>query len=225
MLLKGVKMDINYDKLRVYKDRIRIFLIIYFFSEEYNEEAHSDCCKVLYTEVKIQKIDFLIRNPDYLCYELLDLCDIQDVNKQEIKQAIRQIFNKEEPQVRRLEMEKFFFGAYEDIDQIIAFLISVGFIKYECEKSISCKSINKCYYVTKYADLKVNNMLGSMSVLNWYADRCKLIQKYFGDYSGTELKNLQYKIEEYKNTTYKNHINSIEAIVRERYLKEFGEEL
>ena len=85
---KEKSMSINYDEMRIYKDRIRIFFIIYFFAEKYNEIEHIDCTKVLRTEVKIQKLDFLIRNPDYLCYELLDICDRQDVNRDEIKAII-----------------------------------------------------------------------------------------------------------------------------------------
>jgi len=59
-------MNIDYEELRHYKDRIRIFFIIYIFSEPCNDQNYDDCCRVLHTEVKIQKLDFLIRNPDYL---------------------------------------------------------------------------------------------------------------------------------------------------------------
>lgn len=48
-------MNIDHEELRMYKDRIRIFFIIYFFSEPYNEQLYADCCRVLHTEVKIQK--------------------------------------------------------------------------------------------------------------------------------------------------------------------------
>ena len=48
-------MNIDYEELRMYKDRIRIFFIIYFFSESYNHQQCADCCRVLHTEVKIKK--------------------------------------------------------------------------------------------------------------------------------------------------------------------------
>jgi len=218
-------MNIDYEELRMYKDRIRIFFIIYFFSEPYNGQQYVDCCRVLHTEVKIQKLDFLIRNPDYLCYELLDICNRKDINKEEIKAIVRDIFCSHEPKVRRLEMEKFFFGAYEDIDQVIAFLVTVGFIKYSTERNDILRPIEKKYYVTNEADLKMKKNIDTMPYLQWYVNRCLLIKKYFGEYSGTELKNLQYKIDEYRNTTYKEYIKDVEEKVKVKYFKEFGEEL
>ncbi|EGI5429558.1 hypothetical protein F9653_13040 [Listeria monocytogenes] len=218
-------MTIDYEELRLYKDRIRIFFIIYFFSEIYNEQQYSDCCRVLHTEVKIQKLDFLIRNPDYLCYELLDICNRKDVKKEEIKTIVKNIFCSHEPQIRRLEMEKFFFGAYEDIDQVIAFLVTVGFIKYTTERNSVLRPTEKSYYITNEADLKMKRNMDEMPYLQWYIDRCLLIKKYFGEYSGTELKNLQYKIDEYRDTTYKEYIQNVEEKVKIKYFEEFGEEL
>ncbi len=216
-------MNIDYDELRMYKDRIRIFFIIYFFSESYNDQQYDDCCRVLYSEVKIQKLDFLIRNPDYLCFELLELCYRSDIDKKEIKEIIKNIFYSHEPQIRRLEMEKFFFGAYEDIDHVIAFLVSVGFIRYKSQRNSILKLTEKSYYVTNLADEKIRLIMNNAPHLKWYMERCLLIKKYFGEYSGTQLKNLQYKIDKYRDTTYKEYIQDIEDLVRQKYCEEFGE--
>lgn len=216
-------MNIDYEELRMYKDRIRIFFIIYFFSETYSDQQYDDCCRVLYSEVKIQKLDFLIRNPDYLCFELLELCYRNDIDKKEIKEIIKNIFYSHEPQIRRLEMEKFFFGAYEDIDNVIAFLVSVGFIRYKSQRNSSLKLTEKSYYVTNLADEKIRLIMNNAPYLKWYMERCLLIKKYFGEYSGTQLKNLQYKIDKYRDTTYKEYIQDIEDLVRQKYCEEFGE--
>lgn len=120
-------------------------------------------------------------------------------------------------------MERFFFGAYEDIDNIIAFLVSVGFLHFTTERNITLKVVEKCYYITKLAEDKMKQGIASNSSLKWYVDRCQLIKRFFGDYSGTELKNLQYKIPQYKQTTYREYIQNIEELVKEKYNKEFGE--
>ncbi|MFH5181583.1 hypothetical protein ACHHV8_02510 [Paenibacillus sp. TAB 01] len=218
-------MDIDYSKIRVYKDRIRIFFILYFFGEDYQESSRPNCCKVLHSEVRIQKIDFLLRNPDYLAYELLELIRTGSVNKTEIRDVIKKIFVDNEPEVRRLEMEKFFFGAYEDIDQVIAFLISCGFIEYSSERDKSLRVIKKSYYVTNEAHEKMIENLKSLEVLNWYVNRCGVIKKYFGDYSGSNLKALQYQIDEYRNTSYKEYISDIQELVKSQFFEEFGENL
>lgn len=216
-------MDIDYNAIRLYKDRIRIFFIIYFFSEDYKDLEHSNCCKVLHSEVKIQKLDFLLRNPDYLSYELLELMKSGRAEKTEIKDIIKTIFTENEPEIRKLEMEKFFFGAYEDIDHVISFLVTCGFIEFKSKRDTNLRVIKKSYYITKEADKKINENFNEIDVLNWYIDRCTLIKKYFGDFSGTELKVLQYQIEEYKNTSYREFINGINELVKKTYSEEFGE--
>lgn len=218
-------MMVDFDEIRKYKDRIRIFYIIYFFSEMYAGSENEDCCKVLNTEVKIQKLDFLIRNPDYLCFELLEVCNRNDVDKNEIKGIVKNIFYSHEPQIRRLEMERFFFGAYEDIDEVIAFLVTVGFIKYKVQRNSVLKLTEKRYYVTNLADEKMKLPMDNIPYLKWYLDRCLLIKQYFGEYTGTQLKNLQYKIDQYRDTTYREYIRNIDDLVRQKYYEEFGEML
>lgn len=218
-------MMVDLDEIRKYKDRIRIFYIIYFFSEMYIGSEYEDCCKVLNTEVKIQKLDFLLRNPDYLCFELLELCNRSDIDKKEIKEIVKNIYYSHEPQIRRLEMERFFFGAYEDIDEVIAFLVSVGFIKYKVQRNSVLKLTEKSYYVTKLANEKMKSPIDDTPYLKWYLERCLLIKNYFGEYTGTQLKNLQYKIDRYRDTTYKEYIRDIEDLVRQKYYEEYGENL
>lgn len=91
-------------------------------------------------------------------------------------------------------MEKFFFGAYEDIYHVIAFLVSVGFIKYKSQRNSILKVTEKSYYVTNLADEKISLILNTASHLKWYMERCLLIKKYFGEYSGTQLKTLNTKL-------------------------------
>lgn len=100
-----------------YRDRLRILLILYFFSENYSDNSTPELVKVLYSEVKIQKIDFLIRYPDYLCFELMK--QKTSANSDDIKKIIKNIYNSKEPDVRKEEMLRYIYGAYEDIDDII----------------------------------------------------------------------------------------------------------
>lgn len=217
--------DYEYEHIKLYKDRIRIFLIIYFFSEEYVNQKESYLSKVLYSEVKIQKIDFLLRNPDYLAYELIILMRKGKADRNDIKLIVKEIFGNKEPVIRKIEMEKFFFGAYEDIDDIILFLKGINFIEFRSERNIILKVINKSYYVTSFACEKMEKELQQIPSLQWYIKRCNLIKKYFGDFSGTQLKALQYEIDEYKNTSYKEYISDIQEQVKHMFMEEYKEEL
>jgi len=212
-------------RVRQYKDRLRIYLILSFFSEIYTDPEEPKYRRIFRSEVKIQKIDFLIRNPDYLAYELINIAKADTSKKEEIKLVIRKIFNAEEPIIRRLEMERFFFGAYEDIDDIIGFLQSTDFIKFTSKKAADLKTVEKLYYLTEKGLLKLQSMLPSMPAINWYVQRCELIKKYFGDMSGTQLKVAQYQVKEYREATYNTYIGSIQDTVRVEFLTFYSESL
>lgn len=211
--------------IRLYKDRIRIFLIIYFFSEKFQDSTNPNLVRVLYTETRIQKIDFLLRNPDYFALELLNLLPVKEYYRNQIKNVIIDIFKNREPEIRRLEMEKFFFGAYEDIDDVIAFLESFGFIVFKSKRNIELNVIDKQYFVTRYAEERTDKLLSEMDSVKWYVDRCEQIKKYFGDYTGTQLKNLQYEEETYRNTSYNEFIADVQEKVKTIFKREFGENL
>lgn len=211
--------------IRNYKDRLRIFLILYYFGEGYYNPQLPQFSKVFKSEVRIQKIDFLLRNPDYLSYELLRKAEGNSALRPEIMAIVRRISEDEEPEIRRLEMERFFFGAYEDIDDVISFLHSRDFIHFQSKRGSDLKTVEKQYFITQYADQKVSSSLGHLAALRWYMDRCLLIKKYFGDLNGTQLKVSQYQIEEYKNTSYGQFINSIQATVKEIFHNLYGEQL
>ncbi|MDJ1503502.1 hypothetical protein [Xanthocytophaga agilis] len=217
-------LSIN-EEIRSYKDRLRIFLILYFFSEPYSDSEFPSRKKIFRTEVRIQKLDFLLRNPDYLAYELLLLAESDEKQKNEIQTHVKSIFDNKEPIFKRLEMERFFFGAYEDIDDVIGFLIGIGFIDYKSETTVSLKSVEKEYFITDYAIDKVESLLQSLSQLTWYVNRCKLIRNYFGNKTGNELKVAQYKISEYRDTSYKDYITEISSKVKEKYEQLFNLEL
>lgn len=209
--------------IRKYKDRLRIFLILFIFSDEYENIENPHLKKIFRSEVRIQKIDFLIRNPDYLAYELLLFVQVGVADPIEVKDTVKVIFDNQEPIIRRLEMERFFFGAYEDIDDAIGFLKSIGFIEFSSKKSLTLNTIEKRYYITDYALEKVGKEIENFSSFKWYLERCELIKKYFGDLTGTQLKVRQYEIDEYKNTSYREYIGSIKESVQKLYEELYGE--
>jgi hypothetical protein len=129
--------------IRQYQDRIRIFLLLLCFSNEHEDPNFPERKKIFESELRIQKLDFLLRNPDYFSYELLHYARENDSKRNEIKILVKEIFNSKEPELRRLEMEKFFFGAYEDIDDVIAFLSSIDFIHFVSEKDALLKTIRQ----------------------------------------------------------------------------------
>lgn len=212
---------------RSYQDKLRILLILYFFSDDCNIRELSECKRVLKSEVKIQKIDFLIRYPDYLAFELLELLNSSaKTNKDEIKHAVKTIFANNEPEIRRVDMIRFFFGAYEDIDDIISFFVSRDFVVFQSRRGIDRRVFEKEYYLTEYGIKRIeNDILPSLPKVKWYEERCNLIKSYFGDLSGTELKIRQYQHDEYRMTPLNEYIAEVKTKVKARFNEVYGEEL
>lgn len=208
--------------LRFYKDRFRILLIIYFFAEKTDNK---ELPLLFYSEIKIQAIDFFIRNPDYLAFELLTIAASDSEKSKEIKGIVRTIYRSEEPVIRRIEMEKFFYGAYEDIDDIIAFLSSRNLLKYESKLRTNMRVAEKHYYITKYAKEILTRVEKDFHTAKWYFARCKIIKAYLGGSTGSEMKARQYQVEEYSSTTYKDKIDKIDYLVYEKFKEIYNETL
>ncbi|MGL5277255.1 hypothetical protein [Myroides sp.] len=71
----------------------------------------------------------------------------------------------------------------------------------------------------------MNDKISLLPSLRWYVNRCLLIKKYFGDLNGTQLKIAQYQVQEYRDTSYKNYIGSIQELVIKEYKELYKEQL
>ena len=165
--------------IKINNDRIRIFLILFFFSEEHNDSSTPHFKRLFESEVKLQKLDFWVRNPDYFSYSLLEMAEKEPAKKQEIKEIVQKIFEDREPEIRREDMRKFLYGAHEDIDNAIGFLDSVDLIKFVSKKDVVLRTGKKKYYITDFGEKKVVNNLPNMPFLKWYKDKVFTNQKIF----------------------------------------------
>ncbi|WP_297334592.1 hypothetical protein [Flavobacterium sp.] len=213
------------DYFKKFRDRLRIMIILYIFCEPL-ENKTSGKYGVFRSEIKIQALDFLLRYPDFLSMELMDLLDNNTlIDKGEIAKIIKLIYSDNEPVLRVEEMEKFFHGAYESIDDVIAYLVSVGLITHESKKRSDRKTYDKIYFITTEGSDKILHFLNDIPAVRWYYDRCILIKKYFASFSGTELKSRQYRYAEYSNISYRSHIQNINSKVKSAYLLRFNTSL
>lgn len=212
------------ENLKKFRDRLRITIILYTFSKPINNQE--GIYGEFKTEIKIQALDFLLRYPDFLSLELIDLMDNDpSINEKDIQNTIYTIYQNNEPEIRVDEMEKFFHGAYESIDDVIAFLVMAGFIKYESKKRSDGKKYERKYYITEECVKKIESYLKEIPVVEWHFERCALIKKYFDKFSGSELKTRQYKYKEYSEVSYKSHIQNINGKVKTVFQKRFNQEL
>jgi hypothetical protein len=81
---------------------------------------------VVPTQVRLQKLDFWLRNPDYLADELLT--EYEKSGEAPLLRLAGRILDSEEPEVRRCPMLRHHFGAYEPLDDALAVLRSAGLV-------------------------------------------------------------------------------------------------
>ena len=209
-----------------HRDRLRIFLIIYHFSEPFINVDKPHLVGLLKSEVRIQKLDFLIRYPSYLCYELiLKMQEDPLINRNEIETVVKTIFSSQEPQLRTQEMKKFLYGAWEDLDKTISFLMAHGLIDFDSKVGSNLKKYDKEYFLTQLGKDKIEAGLRELPGLQWYQQRCNLIKKYFGDMKGSELKALQYEHDAYKGALINDYIKDIAELTEQLYNREFQKEI
>jgi hypothetical protein len=122
-------------------------------------------------------------------------------------------------------MERFLFGAWEYIDDVIAFLDSFGLIQFDSNKNSRLYTIDKQYFITEFAINKMTKLHNDFGGLQWYAERCELIKEYFGHFLGSQLKAMQYKIDEYANTIYNEYIQDIQDKVKNEFYNLYQEQL
>lgn len=213
------------DPLRKFRDRLRILIILYTFCERLNNN-HESHFGVFRSEIKIQALDFLLRYPDFLSMELMDLMDTdQNIDRDEIRCIVTGIYQDKEPDIRVEEMEKFFNGAYESLDDVIAFHVCVGFLKHENKRRIDGKNYDNTYFITQDCADKIDSHLKVIPAVRWYFERCELIHKYFNKFSGSELKDRQYRYKEYSDISYRSHIQNINDKVKLAFVKRFNYKL
>lgn len=194
---------------KIIRRSFRILLIIAEFSED----------DIFKHEVSLQKIEFYLRNPDHFALFLLKKYKENnlDISEDELKKIIQDVIFKEEIELSIEAMQKYRFGAFENLDKIYSILIGSKYIEIE-------RTIPKKYIITEIGKLKIQEMSRDEK-FEWYFTRVKLLKRFLKNYIATELKEIQYSSDLYKNTEYYDYIPSEVENVRKEFFEIFKEEL
>ena len=157
--------------------------------------------------------DFWMRNPDYLAAELLDM--FEQTGDNGCLQAVETIFENDEPDLRRLPMIRYLFGAYDRMDDSLSLLRSRDLIKITGLKN-KTKVKETDFLLTAKGKEVCTSAVTQEPILKWYADRAELVAKVAGDRGGTALKQQQYERTTYAETKYGGVIPPITSDVRQR---------
>jgi hypothetical protein len=178
-------------------DAIRLLFSIRAGSLPFTDAAMPDVVALFKGEARLLAFDFWIRNPDYLAAELLDL--FEETAQSEYLSSAKSILDNGEPDLRRVPMIRYFFGAYERLDDALSLLRSRDLIRITGLKSKS-KVQETDFLLTKKGAKLCDSCVTAAPILKWYSDRSDLVAKVAGDRGGTALKQRQYERTTYAET-------------------------
>jgi hypothetical protein len=188
-----------------YRDALRVLFIIRAGGSP-PEKPMQAIVSIFRGEARLHAFDFWIRNPDYLAAELLDLFEAsRDVA---FLKAVEAIFANEEPDLRRLPMIRYFFGAFDRLDDSLSLLRSRELIQITGVKH-SQKVHETDFLLTDRGEQFCLTCLKEAPALNWYSERAQLVASIAGDRSGSALKQQQYERASYAETAIGGIIPSI----------------
>lgn len=200
------------------QDAVRILLLLDGAGEDVEDGERGQpglettVC-VVRTTVRLQKLDFWLRNPDYLADELLN--EYESSQEEPLLRLAASILGSEEPEVRRYPMLRHHFGAWENITNAMAVLRSAGLATLRRRGTID-RIRQSDYYLLKEGRRVAQDIVSTEPVFRYYIDRVDLVVRLADGLGGTELKRRQYLQQEYAATPRRQRIGSVAAQARAR---------
>jgi hypothetical protein len=177
-------------------------------------------------EYYLQKLDFLVRYPGYLAYELTELhrLGIESArDRSVIMGLISRVLREREPELLTLPFRKFWRGAYERLDDVEAWWYARRLVYTGLEPKGAARP-QKHYFLTSLAQTEAERLVAGVEHARWYADRIDLIQRFFGGLTATRVKELQYSHEAYRQAQLNEAIPDLLAEdITKHFALVFGE--
>lgn len=201
------------------RDAVRLLLLMQKAGTKPGVDVPDGVVREVRAEKRLQALDFWLRNPDYLAHEYLDRYD--ETHEDANLEMAWSLMNGDEPELHRLSMLRFHFGAWEAVDDAVATLNALDLARVIVRMTPDQSKIKeRRYYLTALGDEKATE-LAYLSPLDWYAERAVLVAEIAGKRTGNQLKQKQYSVAAYHDARHGAFIDSIAPSVRAR-LAEHG---
>lgn len=200
-----------------YQDAVRILFLLDVAGEPPLAGAPTDAVAVIPTQMRLQALDFWLRNPDYLAGELLNEYDAGRRGPDAVDLA-DDVLNSDEPDLHRYPMTRWLYGAYEPLDNALAILISVGFVALRrVPRNADGNDVARHdYYLLQRGRAAASDIVATHPELEWYRARAAIVADVAGDTPGPRLKDRQHEQATYHGTAHGITIGPIESLVRQR---------
>ncbi|MFG1653220.1 hypothetical protein ACGFIE_25155 [Micromonospora sp. NPDC049275] len=155
-----------------------------------------------------------MRNPDYLADELVTMVEAGELQDGFLGTAWS-LLNDPEPDLHWYPMPRWFYGAYEQLDDAFALLETYGLATLIRIGRPTRKSQRNQFFLTQ-AGATAAVELANEPVLDWYVKQVQLVKIVAGDDNGQSLKDRQYRQATYAGTELGLDIDPIAPHVRQR---------
>ena len=166
-----------------------------------------DVVCVLHSQSRLQALDFWMRNPDYLANELLT--EFEASGERDLLSIAKRIFDDREPDLRRLPMVRYLFGAFEPLDNALAILRASDLIRIKRVGVPGGRIREHLYLLTTAGEEALERIAAAAPELGWYRDRACIVARVAGAQGGKALKDRQYLQAEYAGTELSHVIRPV----------------
>lgn len=200
----------------LWQDAVRLLLLLDAAAEsvEGGPDAPAGAVGVVHTQVRLQKLDFWVRNPDYLANELLNDYEADPESPGLVDEAER-ILTSQEPDLRRFPMLRHRFGAFEQLDNALSVLVEKGLARKRHHLG-GMRVIQHDYYLLDQGRVTAASLVTEAPALEWYVARTRTVVNLANGAGGTRIKERQYLQRDYANTPIGSYIPAITEQVRAR---------
>jgi len=201
-----------------WQDAVRMLLLINAAAQEpragLDGDLPAEVVGVVRAQVRLQKLDFWVRYPDYLAYELMTEYE-KAPDELALLDLAEEILSSQEPDLRRFPMLRHRFGAFEELDDALAVLVERGLLK-KTQVLRERKVVEHRYYLLRAGRALAEGIVAEAPALAWYVDRTKQVVALVDGLGGSQLKKRQYLLRDYADTPVGSYITPITDQARER---------
>jgi hypothetical protein len=188
-------------------DAARLLLILHRFSHPVDAKESATqyfpthpVDRHLTPEYYLHKLDFLLRYPGYFAYEIVELHRLgipAAANTEKIRQVVSEVLQNREPELKTQPFRKFWYGAFERIDDVEAWWHSRKLVYTRIERRADGKP-RKHYFLANLASATAERLIAQLEHAKWYNTRLILIHQFFGELTAAAIRNLQYSHSTYR---------------------------
>jgi hypothetical protein len=191
------------------QDAVRLLVVLGAAGGPVGDDAPAGAVAELRAESRLHALDFWLRNPDYLAYELLNQYRDGGRQQRELLDAARGVLADGEVDVRTFPMLRYLFGAYEEIDEAFSLLGAYDLAR--VVRRPASEHRRRDFYLMPPGRTLLDTLPERAAELTWYMERAALVAKVAGDRGGDALKQHQKQQTEYRLTRWGQRIGSIAA--------------